>query len=244
MGLIPVRIDHRFCGPPQSGNGGYTCGLVASVLEGAVEVTLRAPPPLDTELTLASVDGGAVLRGPDGSVLAEGKPVTLELALPQPVSFEEAERASPHYIGFREHPYPGCFVCGPARAPENGPGLGLFAGAVTGQRVVAAPWQPARELCDASGLVRKEFVWASLDCPSWFGHAAFAERVPTILLGRLTANVLRCPASGERCVVQGWGLGQEGRRILCGSALFGEDGACLAYARATWVELKGSSHNS
>ena len=47
--VVPT-IDPRFNGPPGSGNGGYTCGLVAGLLGGPAEVTLRLPPPLGTPL--------------------------------------------------------------------------------------------------------------------------------------------------------------------------------------------------
>ena len=36
-------IGSRFCGPPDSGNGGYVCGLIADYLGGPAEVTLRKP---------------------------------------------------------------------------------------------------------------------------------------------------------------------------------------------------------
>ena len=39
-----IRIDRRFCGPPDSGNGGYVAGLLARELGGSdVPVTLRLP---------------------------------------------------------------------------------------------------------------------------------------------------------------------------------------------------------
>ena len=45
-----TTIQRRFCGPPNSGNAGYVCGMLARHITGAAEVTLRAPPPLETEL--------------------------------------------------------------------------------------------------------------------------------------------------------------------------------------------------
>ena len=42
-----IRIDRRFCGPPNSGNGGYVCGLLAAHIDGGAEITLRVPPPLE-----------------------------------------------------------------------------------------------------------------------------------------------------------------------------------------------------
>ena len=146
-----MRIDSRFCGPPGSGNGGYTAGCVASLIAGPAEVTLRAPPPLDTELELEKRGANAVLLAPDGSLIAEAKPAPLELVLPGPVSWEDAQAARQRYIGFREHPYPGCFVCGPRRAPGSLPGLGLFPGATqtsSGRAVAAAPFAPPADLAD------------------------------------------------------------------------------------------------
>jgi hypothetical protein len=40
-----LSVARRFCGPPDSGNGGYVCGFFVGFVEGA-EVTLRLPPPL------------------------------------------------------------------------------------------------------------------------------------------------------------------------------------------------------
>jgi len=47
-----IVIERRFHGPPGSGHGGYTCGLVAREMEGAAQVLLRSPPPLERPLTL------------------------------------------------------------------------------------------------------------------------------------------------------------------------------------------------
>jgi hypothetical protein len=44
-------IPSRFCGPLDSGNGGYVCGRIAAYVSGPVTVTLRRPPPLVTEGT-------------------------------------------------------------------------------------------------------------------------------------------------------------------------------------------------
>jgi len=47
-------IDPRFNGPVGSANGGYTCGLVAGLLDGIAEVTLRRPLPLGRPLPVAA----------------------------------------------------------------------------------------------------------------------------------------------------------------------------------------------
>ena len=42
-----VAVGARYNGPPGMGNGGFTAGLLSRFFEGAVEVTLRRPVPLD-----------------------------------------------------------------------------------------------------------------------------------------------------------------------------------------------------
>lgn len=231
-----VTIAARFCGPPDSGNGGYSAGLLARSIAGPAEVTLRAPPPLDVQLELTHEPSGEVVLKQGTTVIAEATGRRFELELPAPVTFEEAERAQAGYPGFHSHPYPTCFVCGPAREP--GDGLVLFPGPVAGRRVVAAPWVPAANLSQDGVHVDAPFVWAAVDCPSWFGFLAFEQPVGRTLLGRIAVDIARLPHVGERLVVLGWPLAVEGRRILCGSALFDERGQCLARARATWVVVK------
>jgi hypothetical protein len=152
---------------------------------------------------------------------------------PPPPTFDEAEAAVSGYLGFTRHDYPTCFVCGPERTPPDG--LGLHAGPVACRSIVAAPWEPADDLLGADGHVRPELVWASLDCPSYFGHASFERVDEAVLLGRLTSEIRRAPTAGERCVVAGWSLGRTGRKIRCGSALYGADGDVCARAEATWI---------
>ncbi|MGH3039650.1 MAG: hypothetical protein ACRDLZ_09670, partial [Gaiellaceae bacterium] len=77
-------VPGRFNGPPDSANGGYACGLVAAILGGVAEVTLRRPPPLDRELDVVREDGRVEIR--DGEALvAEAAPVTLDVNVPPPV---------------------------------------------------------------------------------------------------------------------------------------------------------------
>ena len=217
-----ITIDGRFNGPAGSANGGYTCGLVAELLGGEAEVTLRSPPPLDRPLDVERADDR--LRVRDGErVVAEAVPMQLELEIPAGPSFEEAERASAQYPGFDEHAFPTCFVCGPEREP--GDGLRIFAGPL-GDGRVASPWVPTE--------VEPKVVWAALDCPGAIA-VGFPDRGET-LLGRFAVRIDELPEVGERCVVVGWPLGEEGRKLYAGTALYGADGRSLARARATWIE--------
>jgi hypothetical protein len=231
-----VIIERRFCGPPQSANGGYACGVVAAGMEGTVEATLRSPPPLDRPLAVErSAAGTRILDG--AQLVAEARPATLSIEAPAPPSFAEAEAATQHYLWRDKHPYPTCFVCGPRRTP--GDGLCIYPGAVEGRPIAAAPFVPDASLVGADGRVRAEIVWATLDCPSWFGFACFHPFDESlVLLGRLTARIDERPRLGERCVCVGWFIDREGRKIHCGSALYGEDGALLALARALWLTVR------
>lgn len=217
-------IAARYNGPAGSGNGGYTCGLVAArVGTAGVEVTLRVPPPLERPLRVER-DGVQVRVLDRDTVVADAVPATVDIEVPVPVPPEEAKRASGRYAGFERHEFPTCFVCGPARAP--GDGLRIFAGPVEGRDgVVAAPWSPAD--------VRPELVWAALDCPGAFA-SGFGQR-GTMLLGRMAGEVVALPGRGERCVVQAWPLGADGRKLYAATALFGERGRLLGRARQTWV---------
>lgn len=224
-------IDVRFCGPPDSGNGGYVCGLLGAVLNGPVEVTLRRPPPIGRPLLRRPTeDGLALLDGDD--LVAQGAPARVELELQDPVPPEDASDAARGYPGFARHPFPTCFVCGPQR--EEGDGLRIFPGPVPGRHVVAAPWTPAADLANEEGVVRPEFVWAALDCPG-----AFANGFPEIpmVLGRLAVQLLGSVRSDQRCVVVGWSEGADGRKRFAGTILLGEDGELLALARATWISV-------
>ena len=70
--LESLSISSRFNGPLESGNGGYSSGVIAGFLEGSAEVSLRRPVPLDTPLDLVRREDGGV-RVLDGEALvAEG----------------------------------------------------------------------------------------------------------------------------------------------------------------------------
>lgn len=230
---MALTIAARFNGPPDSGHGGYAAGLVAGLLEGPVRARLRRPPPLGRELTVRREGEGVTLVDGD-EVIATGAPATVDVTLPDPVGFGEAEAAAREYPGFRGHVFPRCFGCGPDRAA--GDGLRIFPGPVPGRALVAAPWIPDRSLTGDRGGVRLEFLWAALDCPSGWAPIVADEGPPSVL-GELAARVIGPVRAGERCVVLGWALGGEGRKSFAGSAILGEDGAVRAVARATWIAI-------
>lgn len=230
-----VIINHRFCGPPDSGNGGYVCGVVAGYIDDIAEVTLRQPPPLDKSMTVEDSGAGRVLLRDGENIVAEAKPATLELEVPSPPSFRQATEVSRTYLGFEYHPFPTCFVCGPDRAQADG--LRIFAGKNKSTDVVYAPWVPDPDLADNEGHIRPEFLWSALDCPGYF--AAIDNHYVPMLLGRFTARIDRSVTPGEKCVVTGWRIRKDGRKHQVGTALFSSVGELCGYAKATWIEVKG-----
>ena len=144
--------------------------------------------------------------------------------LPRAVSLDEAADATTRHVRVGSPLFRECFVCG---IREEGDGLGIYAGPVDGREpLLAAPWTADEP---SPGV-----VWAAIDCPG--AYAVGAAGRGEIVLGRMTARVLRVPAQGERCVVAAWPCGEDGRKLHAGTALFAEHGELLALAKQTWIE--------
>jgi hypothetical protein len=237
-------VPHRFRGPVTSGNGGWTSGALALHLAGAstVRVRLSAPPPLDTPMELAA-DGNGVVASADGRRVAEA--VAVDGTGPEPVPpvpFEAALAAGLRYAGLRDHPFPECFACGPARAADDGLRLqpGPLAPAVPGVDVAAA-WSPGPadgDDGDGGGGVPVPMLWAALDCPGGWSVDIVGR---PMVLGTMTARVLARPTVGERCVVTGRALQVDDRKALTATSLYGESGDLLATAAHVWVAVDPST---
>jgi hypothetical protein len=221
-----VIISGRYNGPPGSGNGGYTAGLVGSLLAPSpATVTLRRPPPLDVPLEVRETDDGVLVVDADGQVIAEAHRAAAPGEPVAPVSTQEAARVGQAYPGFVDHPFPTCFVCGPRRAA--GDGLRIFPGPV-GDGRTAAVWRVPSD-------VSEPMMWAALDCPG--GWAIISPGRPYVL-GRMTAAVLALAPAGAECVVVGRADGTEGRKAYVRSSVYGPDGELLAHAAATWIAIE------
>jgi hypothetical protein len=215
-----VVVATRFRGPATSGNGGFTAGLLAeaSGLAGAVQVTLRTPPPLERPLR---VHDGALLDG--DSVVAQAETGTVT-AVAQEVDLATARAAEQAYAGLVSHPFPECFVCGPAREP--GDGMRLFPGPVGNGRT-ACVWTPGPEV----GL---PFVWAALDCPGAWTSDVLGR---PMVLGRMTADVEAGVVPGTSYVVTGTHLVTEGRKTRTATALWDADGEVVARSEQVWIAV-------
>jgi hypothetical protein len=225
-----VTIAERFHGPPKSGNGGYVCGCAARFIDGPAEVTLRAPPPLETPLDVVREGDEIVLR--DGAQdIARAKRATLDIEAPPAPSHVQAVQAAQGFRGHEaKHFFSTCFVCG----PHHETGLRLTPG-VLKDNIVACAWTPAADLAGADGKIADEFLWAALDCPSYWALPHAGDK-PSVL-GRLTAKIISRPAPGDALTITAWPLHSDGRKHHAASALYDASGAVLAISRAVWIEV-------
>jgi hypothetical protein len=230
-----VVVARQFRGPPNSGNGGYVCGLLGKEIAGTATVALRALIPLDVTLRLGRADDAVRLIGADGTLIAEA--VASESALPEPPrppSLAEAYAAGARCPVVEKPFHPPCFTCSSIR--EDGDGLRVLPGQIAGAPPghIACVWVPHRAFADASGAVPAEIVWAALDCP---GSLAWIVKAGTGagLLGTMTGEILRQPRAGEPTIVTAWPIEQSGRKFIAGVALFDSQGALLARGSQIWI---------
>jgi hypothetical protein len=250
-----LTIPARFRGPPLSGNGGYVAGAVAECFRGssadmtdaALEVTLRAPIPLDKSMRLLVnelVDGhasGGVQLILGETLIAEAQRTELELEIPRPPSYADAlaaraaspslaENLNPH-LGNGTGFHPICFCCGADVAPDAG--LHVYAAPVAGFDGVTAAWRPHASFADAQGYLPEPVVWAGLDCPGQF--AWLNAGIRTGMLGRITGRMLKRVAADQDLRVTGWCIDVERKKHFAGTALFDESGDLCAYTRQVWI---------
>jgi hypothetical protein len=100
---------------------------------------------------------------------------------------------------------------------------------------------PRECLAAEDGSVAPEFLWSALDCPTGYAscydrESGSFDRTP-ILLGRMSARIELRPRPGERCAITAWEAGRDGRKRVAEAAAYGEGGALLAVARATWIAV-------
>ena len=237
---MELTIPRRYCGPPESGNGGWVSGALAAlvptdVAAPAVTVRLASPPPLDRVLRVVTGtdEGGApAARLLDGEHLVATATAGPEPAPPplEPASLDEARAAEARYEGLADHPFPTCVVCGTAREP--GDALCLRPGPLddrTGR--YACTWQVPDDV-DAT------LVWAALDCPG--GWSSGVARRPMVL-GTMTAVVRGVPEPGSTAVVTARQTSAQGRRHWSASTLHSSTGELLAHAEAVWIAVDPGS---
>jgi hypothetical protein len=227
-------VAARFNGPPTSGNGGYTCGILASLIGDTAEVTLRKPPTLDKEMVVRTSARGLALF--DGeTIVADGRPGELDIEIPLPPTDEQIIEAEAGFMeGRAGYGFTTCFVCGPDR--DHGDGMRIFPARIEEQELVGGHWTPSADLADDDGVVDTRVVWAALDCPTFFG-ASLRGSPRQSVLGRMTATIKKPIRAGQTYTVTGWPIDQNGRRVIGGSAVFDADGELCAASKGMWFEL-------
>jgi hypothetical protein len=234
--VAKIVIPQQFRGPPNSGNGGYVCGVIAREIEGPATSVLRARVPLDVNLDLRREDGVMQLTDAQGAMVGTASPGDRALlpVPPEPPSMKAARAAGGRYLGLDERIHPTCFTCGPERG--EGDGLRVFPGQIEGapDGHVACVWTPHMDFSDPKGLVPVEVIWAALDCPGFFAWVAKAGRHGA-LLGTMTGEVIRRPPAAREYIVMGWPLERQGRKETAGVALFAMNGELLARAHQVWI---------
>lgn len=234
-----ILVDPRYNGPSSSGNGGYSSGLFAALIDGPAVVELRSPVPLGTELDVERPEKGvATVTDGDLHVATVRSAPALDLELPAAPTVEQAREASGGYRGASGTLFSSCFVCGPDRDDA----FGVFAGPVPGRDLVASPWIPRPEAVDDSGSVREEMIWAVLDCPTYFAlYPHESAGTPLAFLARMQAEIVSRPAVGDECVVAAWPIERDGRKLQAGSAIFDATGTPLGFARVLLIEARTGS---
>ncbi len=256
--LSDVLVPARFCGPPSSGNGGWSAGAIAvraaeacptdhSLPAPAVTVSLQAPPPLDVPLPVTTTDDGGVSATYDGRPVLSARCSHDVVPDVEPVRPGEARAAMASFVGLTSHPFPTCFACGTGRAEGDGlrivPGRVADATDVPGEEPrprVAATWTPDPSLAgddrSPEGQPRASIpvTWAALDCVGgWAGD--LEERL--MVLARMTARLDSLPVIGEEHVVVGMGRGRDGRKAWTSSTLYDADGRVVGSAEHLWIAV-------
>lgn len=195
--------------------------------EGPIEVTLRQPPPLDTEMRIA-LDDSVLSAFHNDLLVAEARPVADEIAVVPPVDFDTAVDAATRFAGFVNHPFPTCVVCGTDRTD----GLACYAGPIDPE----VPQSLATPFVAREDLPRdRTLTWAALDCAGGWAIGLEGRRA---VLGRMTALITEVPEVAERCVVVARCDQWQGRKAISRSTGYGEDGRVLGVAMTTWIELR------
>lgn len=263
--MTELLVPARFRGPDSSGNGGWTAGALAGLLEqdsaGArpaaqpdswptTTVSLRQPPPLDTPMSV-HVDDGVAVASVDDVVVARAQVVVDHEPVPvEPVDPQAARAAEATYLGLRTHPFPACFACGPDREP--GDGLRIFPGRVEdadGRPRVAATWTPQPSMADPrsvdgsggsdgahDGLARASLPVTWAALDCIGGWGGDLTERPMVLAS-MTARVDALPVIGEEHVVVGQWRAVEGRKTFTAATLYDRDQRVVALAEHLWIAV-------
>ncbi|TGK07407.1 hypothetical protein EHO59_04705 [Leptospira semungkisensis] len=242
MKVFNTILSRRFCGPPKTGNGGFTAGiLVEAVGTNAAEIRLLNPTPVETSIIMESEDGqrGAIYdnsKKPFATLKSIAEEDFPEYPLPFIPDLEDAKKISAFYPGFTTHPFPTCFVCGPKREVHDG--MRIFVGPAPEQvgfeNLMVGHWLPDGTVASEDGSVRDAAIWGALDCPG--GFSAVLGEPQLIVLSKIRGKIIERPRVGEDYIVASWRLQKMSRAFKVMTAIFQSDSKrLLAIAEALWL---------
>jgi hypothetical protein len=231
-----IRIERRFQGPTGSGQGGWTAQRFAERIGEPVSIALRAPTPLETDLTVVGDgDGRWLLVDPAGSTIMIAERLHTELPDTEPVSIEAAAAARARFDDLvTEHPAPACFSCG--IGPDT---MHVHAGPLDDGRF-ATDWTAPQWGARPDGSVDPGIVWAAIDCTAawWVG---FSREPRPAMTAQLAAEVITPVEPGATYAIVAWSGGHDpewdGRKRWAASAAFDATGRCVARSTSFWVSI-------
>lgn len=225
-----MRIENRFRGLAGRGQGGYTAGLLAGFAGGPTTVALLAPPPLEVDMEIETVERGLELRHED-QVIAKAERDTRPMRDLAPVHLIAAENATRRFPGSFHHDASGCFSCG----TEPGT-FGVHVGPTEPRGTYATPWTPPAWTAP-NGYVEEPFVWTASDCAA--GWRAGNEPEPRLAVTAWIRTEVIEPLLPEvTYIVASWSDPWDGRKCLAGAHVFGQDGTVVARSESFWISVE------
>ena len=233
-----LRIGGRFQGPTGSGQGGWTAHRFTAGIDMPVTTAMRAPVPLETDLSIVQVDGEWRLIDPTAS-----DPVTIMVARPWDPDFADTEPVAVHdAVAARtrfselvaDHPVPYCFSCGTQHDSMN-----VHAGPL-GDGRFATDWSPPPWAVSDSGIVDVGTLWAAIDCAAaWYAAYSREPKSPVTaqfaveVIGPIEPDVTYSLVSWSGNHPDEW----DGRKRHAASAAFSPDGTCVARSVSLWIAI-------
>ena len=223
---MEVSFPRRFRGPLTSANGGYAAGALAAFLDGGRGRGDASPSASPGARARRRRNGDGVGAPARRRRASSPKPASPSWTSTRPSGLLRRRRAGLRCgscdIGnpeFRE-----CFVCG-VRTEHDG--LGNLRR--SGGRSRAAACSAVDGL---RGVTRARVGRDRLSRGVRGGRGRERRRGPR---AHDRTHRSRARSAASRCVVVSWPLGEDGRKLFAGTALFAEGGELLAIARQVWI---------
>ncbi|RBO93802.1 hypothetical protein DFR74_102221 [Nocardia puris] len=231
-----LTVPDHVHGYPQVAFGGYVAGVLAARCTAAtVRVDFRAKVPVGEPLNLSATEsGGAAMRLPSGTLLAEANPATLSVDVPPTPSWDDALAVTEAALASGKRPVTDCYGCGESCA--TGKGLRLFPWVLPESELITGGWVPDETLAGLDGILAPHDVWSALDCPGGLAGFVRLGMRRGAVTAALTATVLRPVRAGEPHITHAWPIAAQGRKYTVGVALSTAAGELCAVAEALWIE--------